>query len=270
LGAYVGAVDRSFATVPPGWNVRRVAETGSTNDDLVIAARGGAPDRSVLVADHQTAGRGRLGRRWDAPPGSSLLVSVLLRPSEAAAGRLHGATQAVGLAARAACIDVGGFTPELKWPNDLLIGDRKLAGILSEAVDGAVVSGMGLNVSWPPEPTDLATSASIVAGRAISRDDLLHSFLGHLDHWLQRWEREPVALAAGYRAALATLGRAVRVELATRVVEGVAVGVTDGGQLIVQTGTERLEVSAADVVHLRGSVIGPWPDPDVAAGPSGC
>ena len=91
---------RASPLIVAGWHVARVAETGSTNADLVAAARRGAPFGTVLVADHQTAGRGRLGRRWDAPPGASLLVSVLLRPSPAAAERLHGATQAVGLAPR--------------------------------------------------------------------------------------------------------------------------------------------------------------------------
>ena len=122
------------------WHVEQVAETGSTNDDLVAAARHGAPSGTVLVTDHQTAGRGRLGRRWEAPPGASLLVSVLVRPSAAAAQRLHGATQAVGLSAQAACADVAGFRPDLKWPNDLLVG-RAQAGrrAVRSGCAGAVV-----------------------------------------------------------------------------------------------------------------------------------
>jgi BirA family biotin operon repressor/biotin-[acetyl-CoA-carboxylase] ligase len=251
-------VDQGFATDGRGWHVRRIAETGSTNDDLVAAARQGAPSGTVLVTDHQTAGRGRLGRRWDAPPGASLLVSVLVRPSASAAGRLHGATQAVGLSAQAACADVAGFRPELKWPNDLLVGQRKLAGVLAEAVSGAdlaVVIGMGLNVAWPPEPTELAISASSVAGRPVSRDDLLASYLDHLADRLAQWEGAPDALLADYRAALGTIGRAVRVERAAGTIEGTAVDVADGGQLVVVSDGERYEVSAADVVHLRGSVI---------------
>ena len=250
-------MDQSFATDGHRWHVWRVAETGSTNDDLVAEARRGAPSGLVLVADHQTAGRGRLGRRWDAPPGASLLVSVLVRPSAGAASRLHGATQAVGLSAQAACVDVAGFRPELKWPNDLLVGDRKLAGVLAEAVSGpevAVVVGMGLNVAWPAEPTDLAISASSVAGRAISRDDLLDRYLDHLADRLAQWEGAPGDLLADYRAALATIGRAVRVERASGTIEGTAVGVAEGGQLVVVSDGERHEVSAADVVHLRGSV----------------
>ena len=109
---------------------------------------------------------------------------------------------------------MAGFRPDLKWPNDLLVGSRKLAGVLAEAVPGAVVLGMGLNVAWPPEPTDLAISASSVAGRPVGRDDLLDAYLDHLAGRLQQWEHDPAALHADYRAALATLGRAVRVELA--------------------------------------------------------
>jgi BirA family transcriptional regulator, biotin operon repressor / biotin---[acetyl-CoA-carboxylase] ligase len=254
LGTYVGAVDQGFATSGRGWHVEHVAETGSTNDDLAAAARRGAPSGTVLVTDHQTAGRGRLGRRWDAPPGASLLVSVLVRPSAEASRRLHGATQAVGLSALAACVDVAGFRPDLKWPNDLLVGTRKLAGVLSEALPGAVVIGMGLNVAWPPEPTDQAISASSAAGRPIGRDELLAAYLDHLDRRLTQWEQAPASLHADYRAALATLGLAVRVELATGTIEGIAVDVAPDGQLVVVSdGTQHL-VSAADVVHLRGSV----------------
>jgi BirA family biotin operon repressor/biotin-[acetyl-CoA-carboxylase] ligase len=244
-----------------------VAETGSTNSDLVAAARQGEPSRSVLVADFQSAGRGRLGRRWDAPVGASLLVSVLVRPTAEALARLHGSSQAVALAARAACRDVAGFEPDLKWPNDLLVGDRKLAGILAEAVTPpggttveAVVVGMGLNVAWPPEPTDLAISATSVAGRPVDRDDVLRSFLGHLTVRFEQWEHEPGQLLTDYRAALATLGRRVRAELPDGAVIGTAVGLSDAGHLIIERdagegGTDLVEVSAADVVHLRGSVL---------------
>jgi BirA family biotin operon repressor/biotin-[acetyl-CoA-carboxylase] ligase len=234
-----------------------VAETGSTNDDLAAAARAGAPDRTVLVTDHQTAGRGRLGRRWDAPPGASLLVSVLVRPRSAtAAARLHGVTQAMGLAARRACTDVGGFTPVLKWPNDLLVGNRKLAGILAEAVADrgrvvAVVVGMGLNVAWPAAPTDEAISASSAAGRAVERDALLDAVLRHLAGLLDDWGHDPDALREQYRAALGTLGRRVRVETPTVTVEGVAVDVGTDGELVVDADGTRHEISVGDVIHLR-------------------
>jgi BirA family biotin operon repressor/biotin-[acetyl-CoA-carboxylase] ligase len=257
LAAYVGAVDSPFATDASGWSVSYVAETGSTNDDLVAAARAGAPDRSVLVADHQTAGRGRLGRRWEAPPGASLLMSVLVRPHTAMpAGRLHGVTQAVGLAARRACTDVAGFTPVLKWPNDLLVEHRKLAGILAEAVaDGgrvvAVVVGMGLNVAWPETPTADVVSAAAVAGRPVDRHALLGSVLKHLDGHLTQWEHDPEALREAYRDALATIGRHVRVETPSTTLEGVAVDVGPGGELLLDADGRRHEIAVGDVIHLR-------------------
>jgi BirA family biotin operon repressor/biotin-[acetyl-CoA-carboxylase] ligase len=255
------------ATDVAGWRVRRVAETGSTNSDLVAAARDGAPGKSVLVADFQSAGRGRLGRRWEAPPGSSLLVSVLVRPGREALGRLHGASQAVALAARTACGEVGGFEPDLKWPNDLLVGDRKLAGILAEAVTvpgggsvDAVVVGMGLNVTWPPEPTETAISATSVAGRPVEREVLLRVLLEGLSERFHQWESAPELLLADYQKALVTLGRTVRVELADRIIVGTAVGLTAAGHLMVQRADADgpggvVEVSAGDVVHLRGSVL---------------
>jgi BirA family biotin operon repressor/biotin-[acetyl-CoA-carboxylase] ligase len=234
------------------------SETGSTNDDLVAAARRGEPDGAVLVADHQTSGRGRLGRRWDAPPGANLLVSVLMRPGEEAAGRLPSATQAVALAARAACADAAGFTPALKWPNDLLVGDRKLAGILAEGVADAgrvtaVVVGMGLNVAWPPEPTDVAVAAASCADRPVGRDELLRAFLGHLTVRRRQWEHDHDTLRRDYRAALGTLGRRVRVETSTDAFEGVAVDVGPRGELVVEHDGERRDVDAADVVHLRAA-----------------
>ena len=131
----------------PAWRVERVVETGSTNADALAAARAGAPEGLVIMADHQTAGRGRLGRSWEDEPGDSLIVSVLLRPPLAPT-QLHRLTQAVALAAKDACSSVGGFRPDLKWPNDLVVGERKLAGILAESIVedgrvGAVVVGMG-------------------------------------------------------------------------------------------------------------------------------
>ena len=134
---------------PAGWHVTHVPATGSTNDDLLAAAATGAPDRSVLVADHQTAGRGRLGRRWEAPPGVNLLVSILFRTVPSPASAL---TQRMGLAAIDACRATAGVDAVLKWPNDLLVDERKLAGILAQrAADGSIVVGLGLNVGWAPD-----------------------------------------------------------------------------------------------------------------------
>ena len=155
-------VTPSFVTVPAPADtrfgpIRRFAEIDSTNRYLLDQARAGAAEGVVAVADYQSAGRGRLGRRWEAPPGSNLLASVLLRPA-LAADELHLCTVAVALAAVAACERGAGVAAELKWPNDLMVGGRKLAGILAEALPRGpggrratvVVVGLGLNVRWPP------------------------------------------------------------------------------------------------------------------------
>jgi len=184
---------------PPGTRfavVHRFEEVDSTNRVLLDEARAGAPDGTVAVAAFQRAGRGRLGRRWEAPPGSNLLMSVLLRPG-LVPGELHLCTVAVALAAADACAAVAGLEPELKWPNDLMVGERKLAGILAEIVPAgvvaeprpgagadigadagtgrsgtAVVVGLGLNVQWPPSehapPSDDALPDDALPG-----DDLL-------------------------------------------------------------------------------------------------
>src|SRR5262245_52243553 len=151
--AGVGAMDDRGPSVPgpawpPGWTVEHVVETGSTNADL-IADAAHRPDRSVLFADHQTAGKGRLDRRWDAPPGANLLVSMLFHEVPAQPSEL---TRRVALAAVAACRELVGVEVRLKWPNDLLVDERKLAGILAErAASGDVVVGIGLNVGWAPD-----------------------------------------------------------------------------------------------------------------------
>ena len=145
--------------------MRRFAEIGSTNTWLLERAREGAPEGLVAVAEHQTAGRGRRGRTWEAPPGANLLVSFLLRP-RLPLERRHLVVAAVALAAREACIATGGealaAVVGLKWPNDLLAGGQKLAGVLAEADGDAVVVGMGLNVGWaPPGATCLSALLTV-------------------------------------------------------------------------------------------------------------
>jgi BirA family biotin operon repressor/biotin-[acetyl-CoA-carboxylase] ligase len=249
------------------WDVRRFASIDSTNTALLAAARDGAPEGVVYVADHQTAGRGRLDRRWEAPPGSSLLVSVLLRPS-ITASQAHWVTAAVGLAASDACAAVTGFEPLLKWPNDLVVDDRKLGGILAEAVvEGgsvrAVVVGMGLNVNWPePLPDDLASTATacnLVVGHHVDRDELLDAFL---DCLAVRYDAlEWPSMLSDVRGRSATLGRDVRVELpGDRVLVGRAADLAEDGALLVETRPgEVIRVSVGDVVHLRPTDRGSAP-----------
>ena len=238
-------------------DVRWVAETGSTNADLLALARGGAAEGIVLLADHQTAGRGRAGRSWVAPAGASLLLSVLVRPPASVAGL---SSMAMALAASDAVDDVAGFRPRLKWPNDLVwpgdgsAVDHKLAGILAEAHwpserEVAVVIGIGLNVNWPEhlpeELRDIATAINHVAGRAVDREDVLVRLLQHLDRRYD--ELLHGGIIDAWRARSATLGRRVRVDLGGEVIEGVAHDVTDEGHLIVGDRT----IAVGDVVHLR-------------------
>jgi BirA family biotin operon repressor/biotin-[acetyl-CoA-carboxylase] ligase len=220
------------------WRIAVVDETGSTNADLLAAAASGAPDRSVLVARHQTAGRGRLDRRWDAPAGANLLVSLLFR---AVPDHPHELTQRVALAASRACTEVAGVAPTLKWPNDLLLDGRKLAGVLAQSGGSGpeyVVVGIGLNVGWAPD------------GAARLGDDLEPAVV--LEAMLAAYDRLPTDITESYRSALATLGQSVRVELAGSTVVGRALDVLADGRLVVldECGiTHRFDTG--DVVHVR-------------------
>ena len=223
----------------------------STNRHLLLESARGCGEGVVAVADEQTAGRGRHGRTWVAAPGAALLVSILLRP-DLPPERLHLVTLATGVAASEAVAEVGGFDARLKWPNDLVVDDRKLAGILAEA-DGAggVVVGMGLNLrsdAFPAEIADTATACDRHAAHVVDRAELLVAWLLRLDHWLGSTDH--VVAAAIARSA--TLGRDVQVELARTSFGGVATGMTPEGYLVVTRpdGTEQT-VTAGDVIHLR-------------------
>lgn len=245
-------------------DVRWVASTGSTNVDVMDLARADEPEGVVVVADHQTAGRGRAGRTWEAPPEASLLMSVLLRPPAAVADLT---TMAVGVAAAEALEALGGFAPRLKWPNDLVwpgdgsSEDRKLGGILAEADWGArdqvaVVVGLGVNVSWPSdlpaELTGIAIACNHISDAPIDREDLLVAVLRRLDdHYSRLVAGDRSALLAAWSARSATLGRRVRVDLGHDDVAGVAISVTEQGHLVVDTEAGRREIAVGDVVHLR-------------------
>jgi BirA family biotin operon repressor/biotin-[acetyl-CoA-carboxylase] ligase len=267
-------------------DVRWAATTGSTNADAMALARDGAPEGVVVVADHQSAGRGRRDRTWVAPPGGSLLVSVLLRPPSAVAGAV---TMAAGLAMAEAVDEVAGVSAGLKWPNDLVVatpdGERKLAGILAEADWPAgsaisagyrapaphdravVVVGIGLNVAWPrqdggsgggPGAGELADVAGIATalnwvGPTVDRADVLAAFLRRLDERYGDLVRSgPSGLLADWRARSATMGRRVRVDLGADDVVGTAVDVTEDGHLVIESPeSERRTIAVGDVVHLR-------------------
>ncbi|GAA3242419.1 biotin--[acetyl-CoA-carboxylase] ligase [Nonomuraea helvata] len=249
------------ALVHPGslWTgVTVVESTGSTNADLAASALGGAGEGTVLVAESQLAGRGRLGRSWSAPPRSGLTFSILLRP------RPPIATQGwlpllYGVAAASAVRRVAEVDVRLKWPNDLLIGERKLAGILAERADDAVVVGMGLNVSLTREelPTGTATSLAVEKAACVDRDPLLRAVLREVESHYREWtaadgDPEASGLRSAYLAVSATIGRRVRVELPNgQALTGLATGIDLSGHLQVESEGERYTLSAGDVVHVR-------------------
>jgi BirA family biotin operon repressor/biotin-[acetyl-CoA-carboxylase] ligase len=242
-------------------DVRVLASVDSTNRFLLDEAAAGAPEGRVAVADHQTAGRGRRDRSWAAPPGSALLVSVLLRPLLPVDHR-HLVTVAAGVAAVEAVVATVGVRPGLKWPNDLLAGDpeRKLAGILAEVGAGdAVVLGMGLNLrgdAIDPAVRDVAVAADELGGRAVTRDEILVTWLARLEGGLGLLEVPdgPAELLHRYRDACVTLGRPVRVDVtgAADPLEGTAVDVAEDGRLVVERPDgSHIAVTAGDVVHVR-------------------
>lgn len=247
------------------WTSVSVVEvTGSTNADLLA---GGGAEGQVLVAESQTAGRGRMGRSWVSAPGASLTFSVLLRPVSVPAARRGWLPLLTGIAVAAAVRDVSAVAAALKWPNDVLAGSRKLAGILAEQSGDAVVVGMGVNVATPagalPVPASGLRATSLLAeGASVTREAVLAGILRELESRYVAFRNDPdparAGLLAEYRALCATLGRSVRVELpGGRVLTGVAEDVDAEGRLLVASGGgPAVAVSAGDVIHLR-SLRGP-------------
>jgi BirA family biotin operon repressor/biotin-[acetyl-CoA-carboxylase] ligase len=246
--------------------VEAVASTGSTNEDLLDEARRGATEGLVLVADQQTAGRGRIGRNWVSPPGAGLMFSFLLRP-RVQAGRQGWIPLLTGVAVAAAVEGVTGIRAKLKWPNDVLVIDgktsdgrqawAKVAGILAESTGDAVVVGIGLNVSTErdelPEqgpgalpPTSLRAVRSVLPSRgeasprtplALNREQLLTAILLSFERRYQAWQHargNPAEIRAEYKSLCETLGRTVRVEgPGGQVLSGDAVDVDTDGRLVV-------------------------------------
>jgi BirA family transcriptional regulator, biotin operon repressor / biotin---[acetyl-CoA-carboxylase] ligase len=255
--------DALRAAVIGPWAALDVVErTGSTNADLLAAAGEGAPDRTVLVAEHQEAGRGRLARSWVSPPGSGITVSVLLRPAGVPPARFGWLPLLAGLALLDTVHELTSVHAVLKWPNDLLLGpqQRKAAGILAEVADAvrpAVVVGIGVNVAAAPEDQAAATSLA-AEGADVDRGDVLITLLAKLAEREAAWREargdpDAVRLRSAYRAACASLGAEVRVELpGGATLRGIAEDVdTDGRLLLLDPAGHRKAVSAGDVVHVR-------------------
>ncbi|MFE0728601.1 biotin--[acetyl-CoA-carboxylase] ligase [Streptomyces antibioticus] len=247
-------------------DVRVVQRTGSTNSDLAaLAVKGEAAEGAVLVAEEQTAGRGRLDRRWTAPPRSGLFFSVLLRPAEVPVARWGWLTLLTGVAVATGLARAAGVDTALKWPNDLLVTvggeERKAGGILAErAGEDGVVVGVGINVTLRAEelPVPQAGSLALAGAAGTDRDPLLRAVLRSLEEWYGRWREaggDPAVggLQEAYAAGCATLGRSVRAELpGGRALVGEAVAVDGDGRLVIATADGAREpVGAGDVVHLR-------------------
>jgi BirA family transcriptional regulator, biotin operon repressor / biotin---[acetyl-CoA-carboxylase] ligase len=223
-------------------------EIDSTNRRAAELAAAGAEEVVVVAADVQTAGRGRHGRSWEAPAGTSLMLSLLLRPA-VDTDALPLLPLLAGLClVEAAGPHCPGVDLALKWPNDLLANDRKAAGILAEAVPGAVVVGMGTNVDWRGQDLpDGATSLAHEAGQDVDRWRLLAALAGVFSNRYRDWVAQPTAFLPDYRARCATLGRHVRVTLADGgAVEGKA-DLDDAGRLLVAG----RKLSVGDITHAR-------------------
>ena len=240
-------------------DLRYVYTTGSTNADVAAAARAGAAEGLVVIADEQTAGRGRLDRQWTSPPAAGIALSVLLRPARAniPTSRYGQLPLLAGVALAESMRRLGDVDAVLKWPNDLLIDDRKCAGVLSETVppDGSVVVGIGLNVTLREAelPRADATSLQLAGSSCVDRDPLVRALLRSLAEWYERWrdaggDPDRSGLMEAYRFHCGTIGRSVRVELPGGAeISGMATSVDNDGCLIVAG----RNIAAGDVVHLR-------------------
>lgn len=257
---------RSLTGAGSRWSEVTVVEASpSTNAELAAGARTDPRDGLVLVAEHQTAGRGRLDRTWEAPARAGITMSVLVRPVDVPVNRWPWIPLLSGLAVAAAVRQVAEVPAVLKWPNDVLVEDRKLGGVLVERLDGgagriraAAVIGIGLNVSMTRAelPTSYATSLALESSTTTDRTTLVKAILRRLDGLLAEWEAgagiASSPLQAAYRSACSTIGQRVRVELPGQpAVEGVASGLDETGRLLVETGAGRRAFGAGDVMHVR-------------------
>lgn len=236
-----------------------VGETGSTNSDLITAGSTGVDiDGLVLAADHQTAGRGRNGRTWQAAPRAQLTVSVGVGAADVPTDIWGWLPLAVGVAVVDTVGSVAGVRTGLKWPNDVLTPDgaRKLGGILAEVSSPppVIVVGIGLNVTLTAAETGETASVSLVelGADATDRNALLRALLHELGIRVQQWRNEPGLLAADYRARSLTIGSEVRALLpGGREVTGRATDIDAAGRLCIDTGQDAVTIAAGDIVHLR-------------------
>ena len=234
-------------------------QTGSTNKDLLSRAEG-LPEFYVLATDFQTAGKGRMDRSWEASPGSSVMASILLRPRFSQSSGIGWLSLLTALAITRAVSDLG-LAPKIKWPNDVLIGEKKVSGILAEAATdlSCVVIGFGINVNQSTKqlPVDSATSLLLENAGSVNRDQLLAAVIENIKQlYVDLSSASGDAQVSGLRKAIleisATVGNQVSVEFPDgRKVLGLAKDIDKTGRLVVVTQNETLSVSAGDVLHLR-------------------
>lgn len=248
----------------PGWRVEWLPQTPSTNAYAAQRAREGEPAGLVVVADHQSAGRGRLERTWVTPPGVALTASWLVDPRPVPTAGWSWLPLLTGLAVLDAVHSLTAVPARLKWPNDVLVDEAKLAGILVELVEAptgpVAVVGVGLNVSASRAqlPVETATSLAVLGGpvpdRAALLEALLAAFGERFGSWVASGGEGP---STAYAAACSTIGRTVSVELPGGTsVTGRAVEVDPHGRLVVEDGRRRHVLGAGDVVHVRPRTSG--------------
>ena len=244
----------ALTQVLPGWaRIEAVEEVGSTNAVVAVRAHEGAAEGLVVVAEHQSGGRGRLGRAWESPRYAGLTFSVLLHPP-VADRRWPWLPLLTGIACVEGLAAVGCPGARLKWPNDVLLDGRKVAGILAERVEtprgAAAVLGVGINVAQSRGELPVPTATSLaLAGAPVDRTVLLRAVLERLHEQYGAWRAG--SPRDRYLALCETVGREVRVELPRGVLVGTAADVDADGALVVASGSRRTEVTAGDVVHLR-------------------
>lgn len=250
---------RADALASPVWrHLDVVAETRSTNADLLARAARQDIDGAVLIAEHQTAGRGRQGRSWSGVPHAQIIMSVAVDVGTVPSRAWGWLPLATGVAVVDA-VDEVGVAARLKWPNDVLAGPGKLAGILAEVAARTVVIGVGLNVSLRGADLGVPDAVSLVdlGVDAPDRQHLVGRILAHLGRRVEAWRAAHGAdehLLADYRARSATFGQQVRAILpGGDEITGTARDVDDEGRLVIDDEGQTVTVSAGDVVHLRGS-----------------
>jgi BirA family biotin operon repressor/biotin-[acetyl-CoA-carboxylase] ligase len=252
------AITQGLSTSVIGQRVMVYSRIGSTNDEAKRLAEAGASEGTLVIADEQMTGRGRLQRTWWAPPGTALLMSLILRP-DLAPHQAQRLTMLCSLAACDAIAETTGLAPAVKWPNDVLLDGRKVCGILTElGIEGTrlayAVVGMGINVNvdfgGAGELARTATSLAQELGREVSRLELLRAILTGIERWYARL-RTGESPHAEWTTRLATLGQRVIVTTPTEQLSGVAEGVDADGGLLLRDGSGMLRCVLAGDVTLR-------------------